>query len=139
MSEQANIQLVEQAYAAFGRGDVQGVLTTLTEDIEWQIPGPSDIPYAGKRHGRDGAAEFFRLLSEASEILQFEPREFFTKGDKVLVLGYYRGRARATGKVVESEWAHVFSVRNGKIGSFREYYDTAAIAASYRQEAAAGR
>ena len=138
MNEQANTQLIQQAYEAFGRGDVLAVLSMLTDDVDWYTPGSSDIPYAGRRRGRDGAAKFFRLLSEADETLAFDPREFFANGDKVVVLVSYQGRARATGKMIEQEWIQVFTVRNGKIASFREFYDTAAIAAAYRRESAVG-
>jgi len=136
MSDQTNIQTVQQAYEAFGRGDIQGVLDMLTQDVTWSMPGPAEIPHAGNRHGVAGAAEFFRLLNEMDEVLHFEPREFFTKDDKVAVLGRYRARARATGKVMDYGWAHIFTVQGGKISSFLEYCDTAAIAAAYRQEAA---
>lgn len=137
MNEQTNTQLIRQAYEAFGRGDVQAVLGMLTDDVEWYTPGPAEIPYAGKRRGRDGAAEFFRLLGEADETLAFEPREFFANGDKVVVLGSFQGRARSTGKMIEQDWVQVFTVRNGKIAAFREFYDSAAIAAAYRRESAA--
>ena len=47
MSEQQNIQTVQSAYAAFKRGDIQGVLNTLTDEIEWHTPGEGLIPQAG--------------------------------------------------------------------------------------------
>ncbi|PWU02178.1 MAG: ketosteroid isomerase [Terriglobia bacterium] len=139
MSEQGNIQIVQEAYSAFSRGDIPGLLATLTEDVTWTMPGEPEIPFAGKRSGKAGAAEFFRRLNESDEVLNFEPREFFANGDKVVVLGLYRARARATGKIVENDWAHVFGLRSGKISSWIEYCDTASVASAYRQESAAAR
>jgi len=139
MNEQANIQLVKQAYELYGRRDMQSLLAMMTEDVDWNLPGPSEIPWAGRRKGRQGAEEFFRLLSAADELESFEPREFFASDEKVVVLGYYRGRARSTGKIVEDNWVQVFTVRSGKIAGFSEYYDTASVAASYRRESAGGR
>ena len=138
MNEQGNIQLVKQAYEHYGRGDMQSLLALMTEDVDWSLPGPSEIPWAGRRKGRQGAEEFFRLLGAADELENFEPREFFASGDKVVVLGHYRGRARSTGKIVEDDWVQVFTFRSGKIAGFTEYYDTASVAASYRKESAAG-
>jgi ketosteroid isomerase-like protein len=43
VNEQENLQVVHQAYEAFGRGDVPGVLAMLTEDVEWSTPGPPDV------------------------------------------------------------------------------------------------
>jgi ketosteroid isomerase-like protein len=35
MSEQQDLQLVQEFYAAFGRGDIAGALNTLTVDVVW--------------------------------------------------------------------------------------------------------
>ena len=74
MSEADNLQVVKNAYDAFGRGDIAAILSSLTDDVTWHLVGPSEIPYAGLRQGRDGAAEFFRLLGESDDVALFEPR-----------------------------------------------------------------
>jgi ketosteroid isomerase-like protein len=139
MNEQENIQTVQEAYADFGRGDIAAILARLTEDVTWNMPGGPEIPFAGQRKGPAGAAEFFRILNESDEMLDFEPREFFAKGDKVVVLGWYRGRARTTGKEAGMEWVHVFTLRDGKIAGWVEFTDTLMIANAYRQDSAAAR
>src|SRR5579862_9753855 len=103
------------------------------------MPGAPAIPFAGQRTGREGAAEFFRLLNESDEVLHFEPREFFAKGDKVVVLGVYRARARSTGKMIDSEWVHIFTLESGKVSGWTEFCDTAAIAAAYRSDSVSAR
>ena len=45
MSTQANVQNVQDFFAAMGRGDRQGLLALAAEDIEWIIPG-EDWPLA---------------------------------------------------------------------------------------------
>lgn len=52
--------------------------------------------------------------------------KYLAKGDKVIVLGYERQRIRETGRVVETDWAMVFVVRDGRIARFRNYVDTRA-------------
>jgi ketosteroid isomerase-like protein len=52
--------------------------------------------------------------------------------DKVLALGNERVAVRATGKIFETEWAHLFTMQDGKIVKLREYYDTATMAAAFR-------
>src|SRR4051794_27439494 len=126
MSDQNNVDVVQQAYAAFGRGDIPAVLSFLTDDVEWGLPGPSLIPWAGTRHGHEGVAEFFSLLGETLEFEQFEPREFVGQGDTVVVLGYERDLVKPTGRTFEQEWAHVYTLRNGKIAKGRFFEDTAA-------------
>src|SRR5262249_1200406 len=44
---------VREFFAAFAQGNIQGVLDTMSDDVDWFIPGPAIVPYAGKRHGRD--------------------------------------------------------------------------------------
>ena len=126
MSDQTNSAVVQQAYEAFGRGDIPGVLDLLTDDVVWTLQGPSVIPFAGTFHGREGIVEFFSLVGEALEFEQFEPREFVAQGDTVVVLGYERSLAKATGRWLEQEWAHVYTLRNGKITTGRFFEDTAA-------------
>ena len=133
MSEQDNIRVVQEAYAAFQRGDIQGVLNQLTDDVEWIIPGPPDvIPHAGSRHGRSEVEAFFKTLDEIEEVQSFEPQEFIAQGDKVVAVVNYSMRVRSTGRVATDELVHIFTVRNGKIERFREYYDTANALEAHR-------
>jgi ketosteroid isomerase-like protein len=132
MGEQENERVVQEMYAAFGRGDIPGVLDTLADDIEWRIAGPSELAYAGLHRGRDEVAKFFGVLGQAAEFEVFEPREYFARGDKVVVLGHERQRVKATGRVVETEWAMVFTLRAGKIARFQDYVDTHEVVAAHR-------
>lgn len=137
MSEQENVQIVKEAYAAFTRGDIPAILNALTDDVVWFLPGPTDIvPVAGERRGREQVGQFFSTLDENQEALQFEPQEFIAQGEKVVVLGHYRWRIKPTGRVFASEWVHVFTLRDGKVVGFHEYYDTAAIVEAYRTTSA---
>jgi ketosteroid isomerase-like protein len=124
--------VVREMYAAFTKGDVPGVLDRLAEDIEWKIAGPSELPYAGVHRGRDEVARFFESFGRAAEFEVFEPQEYFARGDKVVVLGRERQRVKATGRVVETEWAMVFTVSGGKIARFHNFVDTHAVAAAHR-------
>lgn len=136
MGEQQNVELVRQGYEAFGRGDIEGLLNLLDDNIEWVSPGPPDLPTAGTRRGRQQIAEFFQTMNEVFEIQRFEPKTFVAQGDRVVVLGEDTARVRATGTIVNESWAHAFVVGNGKIVSFQEYLDTAATVAEIRAAAA---
>ncbi len=126
MSDQANVGVVQQGYEALGRGDIPALLDLMADDVEWTLQGPSVIPWAGTRRGREGVAEFFSLLGETLEFEQFEPREFVAQGDTVVVLGYERSLVKPTGRTFEQEWAHVYTLKDGKIAKARFIEDTAA-------------
>ena len=126
LGTRTNVVVVQETYEAVGRGDIPAVLDLLTDDVEWTLQGPSAIPFAGTRHGREGVAEFFSLVGENLEFEQFEPREFVAQGDTIAVLGHERSLIKPTGRALEQEWAHVYTLRDGKIAKFRAFEDTAA-------------
>jgi uncharacterized protein len=126
MSDQTNVAVVQQGYEAFGRGDIPAVLDLLTDDAEWTMQGPSVIPFAGTFRGREGIAQFFTLLDETLAFEQFEPRQFIGQGDTVVVLGYERDVVKQTERGFEEEWAHVYTLRDGKIATGLFIEDTAA-------------
>ena len=136
MSTQESLQVVKEGYAAFGRGDIAGLLALMADDVEWTSPG-AGLPMSGTYRGVEGVTNFFQKLSAEVEMLDFQPREFVADGDRVLVLGSQSARIRATNRVVNLEWAMSFTVRGGKIANFREYADTKAIAEAYQSAAGA--
>ena len=136
MSTQESLQVVKEGYAAFGRGDIAGLLALMADDVEWTSPGVG-LPMSGTYRGVDGVTNFFQKLASEVEMLDFQPREFVADGDRVLVLGSQSAKIRATNRVVNLEWAMSFTVRGGKIVNFREYADTKVIAEAYQSAAGA--
>jgi ketosteroid isomerase-like protein len=134
MSEQANLEIIKEAYAAFERGDIPAVLRAQDPDTRLEIAGPSDIPWAGRFRGHEGAIKYFALIEAEAEIEAFDPHTFLAQGDKVVVLGYEKIRSKRTGRSYETHWVHELTLVNGKIINFREHCDTAAVAAAFRNE-----
>ncbi len=133
MSEQENIKLVQQAYVNFKSGDIESLVGLFSDDIKWQLPEVENVPYTGRREGRQEVAQFFASLAEAQDSLEFDPQEFIAQGAKVVATGQYRWRARETGRDFGGDWAHVFTIENGKITGFHEYTDTAAMASAFQK------
>ena len=132
MGDQDNVSVVKQAYENFKSGDIEALLGQMSEDVDWRLPETEGVPFAGARRGRAQVAEFFTTLAGAQDTLAFEPREFVAQGDKVVALGQYRWRVKQSGREYGGDWAHVFTVRDGKIAGFHEYMDTAAAADAYK-------
>ena len=131
MGTQSNVELVQEAYAAFGAGNVEKLLGLMASDIVWEFPASKDIPWAGTFTGPGEVARFFAALLEHSEPETFEPLHFVASEAHVIALGRERFRVRSTGLTWACDWAHAFTVRDGKIASFREYTDTAAMASAF--------
>jgi ketosteroid isomerase-like protein len=133
MTEAENTAIVQQAYAAFGRGDMTTLLGCMADDIRWEpaIGAATHVPFSGERQGKAGVAEFFKQVADSEDFQQFEPREFVAQGDKVVALGRYRAVAKVTGKAFESAFVMVFTLRGGKIAAFQEFTDSAAVNAAF--------
>lgn len=131
MSETTNLETVQRLYADFGRSDIPALLAALDPAVEWINAGPDIIAYAGTRYGVAQVEEFFATLGTHIEVQTFEPREFLAQGDRVIVLGGWSGRVKATGRKYASEWAMAWTVKNRKVTAFRSYEDTHAVASAF--------
>lgn len=131
MSSQSPVALVQNLYAAFGRGDLPFLLGGLTTDVEWVIHGPSSVPYAGTFRGHDEVGKFFSLLGGSLDFHLFEPKKFVCENDTVVVFGSERVTARTTGREYENPWVHHWVLRDGKVAAFAEYFDSGKVAAAF--------
>ena len=133
MVEESNEQIVRDIYAAYLRADLDAVLNTCSEDTEWLAFGPANyLPYAGRHCGREQVARYFAILDDKEESDHLVPQVFVAKEDRVIVFGNYRARINANGRRFETDFVHVFTLRDGKITRFRDFYDTAAVVEAYR-------
>jgi ketosteroid isomerase-like protein len=124
MDAQQNTQLVKDAYAAYGRGDVAAVLACMSPQIDWELASVPGLPFTGKRKGSEQVAEYFRLADEARTMREFVPKEFIAQRNKVVVLGYGAWTVKDTGRDFDSDWVHVFTIEDGHIAAFREFLDS---------------
>ena len=126
MSIETNIQTVKDFFAAIGRDDREALLALVADDIEWIIPG-EDWPLAGTHHRHAGLAALLATASQSIET-STEPREFVAQGDRVLVVGFAKGKIKATNKTFVDDWIFAITVRDGRLTNIREYIDTQALA-----------
>ena len=138
-SEQQNKGLIQSVYDAFGRGDIQAILSNLTDDVDWTLEGPSIIPFTGKRKGVAQVKLFFDALAttQTNQKLTMEP--LIAQGDQVAGVGRYAATVTATGTRFDTPVSHFFTIRNGKITRFVDVIETATVANAYGAVSAAGR
>jgi ketosteroid isomerase-like protein len=127
MSEE-NVKLLRQGYDAFNRGDIDTVMGLMDPNIEWQEPDVEGLPQRGTHHGaEDVANNVFGAIVGSWDDFQAVPEEFLDAGDRVVVLGHFEGRGKASGKTLDTLYAHVWTLRDGKAVHFRAYADTAKV------------
>jgi ketosteroid isomerase-like protein len=81
----SNIETTKAIVAAFLRGDVQGVLAHVADDVEWEYGSINDVPWYRARHGKAEVADFFASLA-AVEFSQWEPKQYLGEGDLAIVV-----------------------------------------------------
>ena len=133
MSTEKNVQTVKHFFAAIGRGDREGLLALVAEDVEWIIPG-EDWPLAGTRRGHAGLADLLETASKTMETFT-ELREYIAQGDRVLVIGFANGKVKATNRTFGDHFVFAITVRDGKLTKIREYIDTQALARASEMDA----
>jgi ketosteroid isomerase-like protein len=128
----SNRDIVQAAYAAFAAGDLGGLRSTLAVDVVWTEA--ESFPYAGTYRGPDRVMDelIVRLVTEW-EGFRVMPEEYIDGGDRIVALGTYEGTYKATGKSFRSRFAHVWTLRDGKVSRFTQYADTAEIQAALRR------
>lgn len=135
MSEQESQELVQRIYDAFVRKDLPLILDLQADDAQWSVAANADrIPWAAPQAGREGVADFLKTLAAWLVAEQFEIRETLSGGETVVALGYQRGYVRPNGNPYEFDFIHVWKIREGKIASFRVYYDTEYVASRLHGE-----
>ncbi len=125
-----NVQIVEQIYAAFGRGDVPAILEHVAEDCDWEYDvAPNDIPWLQRRRGRGEIVGFFASLA-AVEFTEFVPRAIVAGPGFVVALVTVAATVKATGgKFREEHEMHLFWFdERGRVTRFKHGVDSLGMA-----------
>lgn len=124
-----NVAVIKGLYDAFGVGDVPGVLGRMSPDIVWNEA--ENFPYSDHNpyHGPVAIAEgvFARCIGEWDGFA-VAMEDLIDGGDRVVALGRYRGSAKTTGRSMNPQAVHVWTLKDGKVIAFQQYIDTFDVA-----------
>jgi ketosteroid isomerase-like protein len=118
------LDAVRRSYEAFGRGDLEGALAIMDDEIVWhQAQG---LPHGGTYRGLSTVrANVFDPIGEQWwDGFDATPSEFIGCGDHVVVLGRYTATAKASGAPLDIPFAHVWRFRDGRVVRFHQFTDT---------------
>src|SRR6476661_900309 len=117
---QDNVETAGEAFDAYNREGINGVLRYLDPEVEWR--NPADSPIAGVFTGHQGVLEWQRHADEAFEGMQFEPERIDELPDgRILTVSRFRFRARASDVDAAAAFAHLTTWRDGKATAVRMY------------------
>jgi ketosteroid isomerase-like protein len=125
MVAQEDLQLIEDLYRTFQRGEIADVLNVIHQDAELNFEGPTSIPWAGNWRGRDGWLSFFQSLGHNADEIALQMQPFAVDDDRVVAVGRYQARVKKTGKRIDSPLVHLWTLRDGKVVHCLEMTNTA--------------
>ena len=126
-----NSAIVAQIFERFAAGDVAGLLSFQSDEVVWDHRGPAS-PISNLYKGKTGVTEFLATLSTTQEVLEFEPRDFFANEDQVVALGHFRFKVIETEREWASDFAMVFTLKEGLVTHWRPIFDYTAEAMAYQ-------
>jgi len=123
----ANLKLIRATYEGKSEDNGRNLLAALAPDASWTEA--EGFPYAGTYVGAEAiiAGVFHRLGSEWIGY-KAEVHTYLEDGDKVAAFGVYSGTFVATGKAMTAPFAHLYTLRDGKIITMHQYVDTVLVA-----------
>jgi ketosteroid isomerase-like protein len=116
-----HIEVVQQGYDAWNRGDIGAVLELVDPEFEWHEA--SEVAGGGSVYTRDQFESYLVSLGRLWATIRLEPQEMHEVGDEVLVEVLERARGRTSGAEVTQHFTHVWSFKNRRAYRMRAYFD----------------
>lgn len=116
-----HIEIVNGMIDAWKRGDIEGVLSCLTDDVEYHY-----IVGARPLIGKDWVRKFLDKFGAGQTDIRWRIVNHASQGDKLLVEGI-DDYVDADGVRIRTPYMGIFQIRDGKICEWRDYVDTGLI------------
>jgi uncharacterized protein len=128
-----NVELIANLYAAYGRGDLDGFVADLADDVDWAAEAHStSVPWYGHYHGRSQVPSFIQAIAANVEVTEFTVVGTTSNDTDVVATIHWTYTVNSTGKTAAMFMQHWWRIDNGKIVWFRGSEDTEQSAAAFR-------
>jgi uncharacterized protein len=119
------IAAARRLYEAFASRDIAALRDALTDDFVGQVSEGMPLAVGGEHRGPEAMIRNVWAKVLASYDMQVEAERFYPSGDHhVVAVGHYRGTVRASGLPIEAAFAHVLTIRDGRIARVHQITDT---------------
>jgi uncharacterized protein len=126
MSEQ-DVATLRKAYDDFNAGNIDAVVATLADDVQWTEPGGGNAP-SGTFNGPDAVAKsVFGSVPENFDEFVAKGEDFTDEDGTVIVTGRFTGKNKS-GAELDATFEHVWEMRDGKVARFEHKPDKEAWA-----------
>ena len=124
------MEILRRVYAEWGRGNWTPRFDFYAPDMEWGW-SPDFPGLAGVYHDPAEPNDRIRTWLNGWDDWRCEAEDYIVHGNQVVVLTRYRGRGKGSGVPVDTEGAHVWKLRDGKVVRLEIFSDRAnALAAA---------
>jgi ketosteroid isomerase-like protein len=124
--EGSDREIVQRAFEAFGRGDIDGVVELCDPDIVVRDPERTGTTF----RGLDGLRQFFAEWMENWEEYRSEPVDITEAEGEILVRAHQTGKGTLSGIEINQDLFIVFRPRDGKFTEYRLYTERGGALAS---------
>lgn len=112
--------VVEEMFSAFGSGDIEKLVETVSDNTVWIYHGTQIIP-KGVFEKKEGVKTFFSNIHDKTGIIKFEPQQFIVEGNMVVVLGQEHQKVKRSGRELKQKWVQIYTVENDLITRMEEF------------------
>lgn len=129
-----NAQLARRFLAGIHEGlPVDEIAAMFSDNTSVELPGDDGVlPWIGKRQGRQAAAAFVAETRRLTEPVEFNVDEVLASSTRAVIIGDLVTRVRSTERVIESAFAIILTVSDGRISRFLMLEDSFAVSRAAR-------
>lgn len=110
---------LQQAYAAFNRGDIDAAVRILDPGVEWIEP--AEFPGGGTYHGVEGAKQYLAQSRAGAAQVMSEPEQFIPAGNRIVVFVHARVLPKGSNAWQDVRLADVCTFHNGRVNNMRAF------------------
>jgi ketosteroid isomerase-like protein len=134
MSQHHNIVVAQTLLEGIGTGKAPEEIAALCAvDLRFEIQGDDGVlPWIGRQTGRAAIIDFIREIRLRTEPIMFDVEDILASDTRSVVIGALKTRIKATGKVIDSQFAIVLTIMDGRIGRFQMLEDSFAVSYAAR-------
>ncbi len=118
-----NLEIIQSIYLGDAEQNAKNLQAILAAEFEWREA--AGFPYTGTFHSFEEIVKnlFAPLASEWTEF-RAQAGKFYDAGETIIATGFYHGTYKKTNRAMEAAFAHVWTLKDGKIVKYIQCADT---------------
>jgi ketosteroid isomerase-like protein len=121
MTAEENVAIMQRAYDAFNRADLDTLVEIFDENMVWHLPGRSSM--AKDYESRDATLAYFGQLGEQTDGTFRASLERLVGDDEDRVVGIQNSTADRNGKHLDVHNCIEFTLKDGRVVDGREHFE----------------